>query len=122
MGQKFLSDAYINGISRSYGTDSITTGDSRNLKFQGGHKIEDIKVGDKFLNMYSEQVSTVTGLTSSSIEMLNMADTRNLKGMRKKVINNWGDEEDKGKVRGIDSKQWYVLDNFNMIFKRISEA
>lgn len=64
---------------------------------------ENVKVGDKFIFLLTNQISTVTNITSSSIEMFNT------KSLKKK--------DQFGNYSGIDCNQWNEKSWFERKFK-----
>jgi hypothetical protein len=64
---------------------------------------DEILVGQEYLNHDSDTISDVVGKTSNSIEMFNRCNKKN--------------RDKEGKLKGIDSKNWYTLDDFNRKYK-----
>lgn len=77
-------------------------------KIESDFKFEDLFIGLNIINIRTNQISTITNLTSNSIEVFNTAN--------KKLI----DKENK--LKGISSTNWYDLSWFNRRFKKVNEA
>jgi hypothetical protein len=75
-------------------------------------KIEDLKIGQKYINSLTGLESTITAITSNSVELFNLPDLNSKVDGKKKD----DDGEIIGKLRGIKSKQYYTLDQFNKQF------
>lgn len=67
---------------------------------------DEIEVGMEVINGETKQVSRVIGKTSNTIEVFNTADQKS--------------RDQDGKLKGIDSSNWYNLDGFNRTFTRWS--
>ncbi len=117
IGVETLHSDYLGNVMRDYGSLVLATGSNTNIKYQGKNKFEDIQVGMKFINVFTDLESEVTALTSSSIEMFNLADVRNK--ISKKDLASEGLQGNVVRLRGISSKNWYTLDEFNRKFKAI---
>lgn len=61
-------------------------------------EFKDIQICDEFTCKSTGQISTVTDKTANSIEMFNTANKKSV--------------DEKGKLKGIDSKNWYVEKEF----------
>jgi len=84
---------------------------------QGDVKFEDLAIGQEYLCWATKQVSTVTALSSNSVEMFNKTDRKNCYKSGQKDIT--GEIQLTGKRKGIDAKNWYEMDSFNRTFKVI---
>ena len=84
---------------------------------QSNFKFEDIQIGMQFLNHESQQLSTVTNKTSSSIEMFNTANKKSFYTAGQKNID--GEVETKVRLKGIDSYNWYTMEQFNRSFQEV---
>lgn len=82
-------------------------------------KFEEIKIGQEYLNWDTKQISTITDLTSNSIEAFNRTDRNNVYLSGQKDAD--GVIQKTGRRRGIDGKNWYTLQDFNRKFKRLDD-
>jgi hypothetical protein len=99
-----LNELYYYGLMRSYG-NTATGAEDKSKRFKSDFNIEELIIGFDVLLARAGTTSTVTNKTSSTIEVLNRCDRNNV--------------DESGKRRGIDSKNWYTLDDFNKTFKRL---
>lgn len=83
---------------------------------QSDIRMEEIRVGGYFINHSTGQLSTVTDLTSNSIEMFNTANKKSFYKTGQTDAD--GEAQSSGRLKGFDSKNWYTLENFNREYKR----
>jgi hypothetical protein len=81
-------------------------------KFQSDFVLEELSIDMQMLNGITKQNSIITGLSSSSVEVFNEADK---KSVRKKM----DEEGNYVGLKGISSKNWYDMSQFNRTFKRL---
>ncbi len=90
----------------------------QNERFDSGIKFEDLAIGQEYLFARVNTISTVTNLSSNSVELFNRTDRKNCYKSGQKDAN--GEVQTIGRRRGIDGKNWYEMDMFNRTFKTIN--
>lgn len=108
------NNEYWNGLTKDYG--SKKSGDDKSKRFQSDFTLEELYVGMKVHYVECDTISEITDLTSSSVETFNLTNQNNK--YKKGGVDADG-EEQSGKLKGINAKNWYGLDTFNRTFKRI---
>lgn len=83
---------------------------------EGTLKMEDLAIGQEYLNWNTKQLSILTNLTKNSVEMFNTADR---KSFYKSGQVDADGEVQRARLKGFDSFQWYTLQDFNRSFKEI---
>ncbi len=83
----------------------------------GNITTEELIIGEEVLNWNTKQLSKITNLTNNSVELYNKADVKSV--YKNTSINSDGEEEVKGKIRGIGGLNWYAIDQFNRTFKKV---
>lgn len=76
--------------------------------------IEDIIIGQEFINCDTGTISTVISKTSNSIEMFNRADRNNRYLTGEKDAS--GEIQMSRRMKGIDCKQFYTIQSFRKKF------
>lgn len=84
--------------------------------YQGEVKFEELAVGQKWLNIASNQLDEITRLTSNSIEIFVTADEK--KFFKTGQLNSDGEVETKKRLKGVSHLNWYELSQFNRAFKK----
>lgn len=78
--------------------------------------IDEINLGEEFINSKLNTISIVTAKTSNSVELFNRTDRNNRYTDGQKDADG---EVQTGRCKGVDAKNWYTLQDFNRYFKEI---
>lgn len=81
-------------------------------------KVNQINIGADFINNRIKTISTVTNKTSNSVELFNRADRNNRYLTGEKDAD--GIPVMSGRMKGVDSKNWYTISEFNKLFLEIN--
>lgn len=96
--------------------------------YQGSVKISELRVGMSLVNVTTNRLSKVIGLTSNSVCMFNEIDYMysinlfNKNKGKKKETTDWEEETtDKLVIHGISGSTWYDMEMFNRNYMMVDE-
>jgi alpha-ketoglutarate-dependent taurine dioxygenase len=111
---KHGNDVYWDNLTRTYGAYGAV--EDKSKRFKSDFTFEELTIGMQVLYAESNTVSDITNLTSNSIETYNRTNQKNR--YKTGAVDSSG-EVQSGKLKGINGKNWYTLEEFNRTFKRV---